>query len=91
MKKKVAFANPKSILAVLLAASTLGVLAADYQSIVLSDSPVAYWRLSEAVGPVLHDLVGGHDGTALNGVIFGRPGALANDGDTDAASMAATA
>ncbi len=54
---------------------------ADYEAAVLADSPVGYWRLGDSAGPTVHDLVGGHDATAV-GVVFGRPGALSNDVNT---------
>ena len=77
------FPSPRlSLLLVsLLATSIVPTLATDYGSIVQADSPSAYWRLGEASGSTVQDSAGLHNGTA-NAVVFGRPGAIANDNDT---------
>jgi large repetitive protein len=58
-----------------------GGAASPYRAAVLSDSPLGYWRLGEAVGSTTcHDETGnGHDGTVMGGVTFGVPGALPHD------------
>jgi hypothetical protein len=65
----------------LLATSIMPALATDYRSIVQADSPSAYWRLGETSGATVQDTAGSHIGTAY-AVVFGRPGAIANDNDT---------
>jgi hypothetical protein len=52
-----------------------------YAPAVLSDAPVAYWRLGETTGTSAADSAGRNAGTAVGGVVFGQPGALA-DGNT---------
>ena len=37
-----------------------------YSQIVLSDSPIGYWRLDETTGTVAHDSVGGNNGAYTN-------------------------
>jgi hypothetical protein len=75
--------------AVLLAAAAVLPVRADYQSTVLSQGPVGYWRLNETVPPPVLPLFAtnlGSVGPAGNGSLFsvsrGRPGALAGDTDT---------
>jgi PKD repeat protein len=48
------------------------------------DTPglVGYWRLGEATGPSLADSKGTATGSALNGTVFGSPGALGGDPNT---------
>jgi hypothetical protein len=54
-----------------------------YALAILADHPVGYWRLGEASGLIARDASGnGFDGAYQGGVTLGRPGALANDGDT---------
>ena len=65
----------------LFAITTIGTSAADYKSVVLSDSPAAYWRLDETAGATVRDSAASHEGTA-NGVLFGRAGAITNENDT---------
>jgi len=57
-----------------------------YDGWVLSDNPVAYWRLGEAAGsPTVANLVGpAHTGTVLGGTTLGQPGAIPADPDTAA-------
>ena len=56
-----------------------------YKDTVLSDDPVALWRLGEASGPTAADATGhGYDGTYVNLAAenFGQSGALQDDPDT---------
>ena len=57
---------------------------ATYQSTVLSDNPMAYWRLGEASGATQAvDTSGnGYTATYNSGVSFGAPGAVVNDTNT---------
>lgn len=70
------------------AAATVRVLGPleTYEATVLRDAPVAYWRLDESSGTTAVDSVGNHDGTYMNGVELGQPGALAGN---DAVNFAA--
>ena len=53
-----------------------------YETTVLEDSPVGYWRLGEISGTVASDSSGGgHSGTYKNTPTLGQPGALL-DGNT---------
>jgi hypothetical protein len=55
---------------------------ATYTDTVLSDAPVAYWRLNETTGPFI-DEIGGRVGTQVQGSITtGEPGAIVGDPDT---------
>ena len=55
-----------------------------YAAEVLSDGPIAYWRLGEDTTPTAFDSSGnGHDGT-YQSVTVGVPGAIAGDPDTAA-------
>jgi len=54
-----------------------------YPLTVLSDNPMAYWRLGEAEGNLVHDRVAGHDCICAN-VQLGSPGYSAFDPDTAA-------
>jgi Concanavalin A-like lectin/glucanases superfamily/Immunoglobulin domain len=47
-----------------------------YPDTVKADGPVSYWRLDETSGDVAKDSIDSNDGTYLNGVILGLPGAL---------------
>lgn len=64
------------------------VRAADYQTTVLQDQPVGYWRLGETGGTTITNL--GSLGSAANGetldtpVTFGLPGAIKGDANTSA-------
>lgn len=63
--------------------ATLTVLTpSGYAAAIGTAGPVAYWRLGEAFGPTAFDNFGGHNGAAVNNVVFGAPGALANDANT---------
>lgn len=46
---------------------------------VLAAGPVAYWRMNETNGSVMHDYVGGHNGTYKGGVILGQTGISSYD------------
>jgi hypothetical protein len=65
-----------------------------YQSIVLADQPVSYWRLGERSGSAAVDLASGYTGSVRGLVTLGAGGALAGDSDTamafDGASGAIT-
>jgi hypothetical protein len=50
-----------------------------YSAVILSDSPVAYWRLNDAAGPTISPIVG-PSLTASNSPTFGATG-LTGDGD----------
>ena len=55
----------------------------DYRAAVMSDAPRAYWRLGETSGLVAADQTSnGISGSYLNGVVLGRPGAVAGDPNT---------
>ena len=53
-----------------------------YKSTVLTDSPLAYWRLGEASGTTATDEKATYNGTYLNGPTLGQPGAIQNDTNT---------
>jgi len=54
-----------------------------YETEVLADSPVAYYRLGEAAGPTAADSSGNsRDATADAGVTFGQDGLITPDSDT---------
>lgn len=56
-----------------------------YAAVVLSDSPVAYWRLGETSGTTAVDSSGnGLDSVYFNGVGLGAPGAIAGDSNSAA-------
>jgi hypothetical protein len=55
-----------------------------YSSTVLSDQPVAYWRLGETSGTTAVDASGHVNGTYSGGVTLGQPGALSTDTNTAA-------
>jgi hypothetical protein len=65
--------------------SVIGPLAT-YEATVLRDGPVAYWRLDETSGTTAADSVGSYDGTYMNGVVLGQPGALAGDDEVNLAA-----
>jgi hypothetical protein len=53
-----------------------------YAATVLSDGPIAYWRLDDTTTATAKDSSGnGHDGTYQGGVTLGAQGAIANDTD----------
>ena len=41
---------------------------------IVSNSPVAYWRLNETTGPTAYDSMGNFNGTGEGGIVFGVPG-----------------
>jgi hypothetical protein len=49
-----------------------------YFEAVLSDRPVAYWRLDGAAGESAADSIGANAGTLFGGVAFAQPGALSD-------------
>lgn len=58
-----------------------------YESLVLSDGPVGYWRLGETSGITAYDLAGSSHGTYIclgpaSNLTLGQPGAIAGDSDT---------
>jgi hypothetical protein len=53
-----------------------------YPEVVLSDSPIAYWRLGEATGTIAIDSAGSNDGMYFNQPTLGVTGALSSDPDT---------
>src|SRR5688500_11107092 len=63
-----------------------GTVTAQYANIVLADNPTAYWRLGETSGTTAVDssVPGGNQGTYLNGVTLGIPGAIPGDPNTSA-------
>ena len=75
------------VTAIAAGAAITSSLAADYQSTVLADQPVGYWRLSEMEGTNIANLgtlgapaIGG----AIGGVLLGQPGAVQSEADTAA-------
>ncbi len=74
-----------SLMLVLPALGPSTTLASSYESTVLADGPVGYWRLGEASGPNAFDASGNaYHGTYQGGVALGIAGALATDSDTAA-------
>ena len=57
--------------------------AVTYRATVLADKPAGYWRLGGTT-QTAQDELGAHPGTAHGNVMFGVPGAIANDPDTAA-------
>jgi hypothetical protein len=58
-----------------------------YSSLVMADGAVGYWRLDETTGSVANNSGSSgsvDDGTYVNGVILGLPGAITNDPDYSA-------
>jgi hypothetical protein len=66
-------------------ATLLGVTAPSdaYSLAVLSNNPIAYWRLNESNGSIANDYVGGHDAWYTN-VLLGVTGNDSSDPDTAA-------
>jgi hypothetical protein len=63
-----------------------------YRDTVLGQSGlISYWRLGERTGTVAADTKGTANGTYLNGVALGVPGALVNDSNTAAGFNGSTA
>jgi hypothetical protein len=63
-----------------------------YESVVIADSPEAWWRLDEPVGSTtMVDSMGRHDGTYVgSGVTLGAPGVIANGTPDSAATFDGT-
>src|SRR6185436_507042 len=58
-------------------------LGAEYQNVIGTDSPYAYWRLGESSGSVAADATAAHrDGSYVNGAVLAQPGAILGNGDT---------
>ncbi len=57
---------------------------ATYQSTILSDTPLAYWRLGESAGATqaVDSSGNGYTATYSGGITFGATGAIANDTNT---------
>ena len=53
-----------------------------YETVVLADNPVAYWRLGESVGPTAVDEIGPFNGTYIGSPTLGVAGLLTGDADT---------
>lgn len=53
---------------------------AGYPGLVLSNAPIAFWRLGETSGTVAGDYVGGHDGEYKN-VLLAQPGYSSSEPD----------
>ena len=68
-------------LVVVLSGWSSGAGATPYSTTVLSDSPVAYWRMGETSGPIV-DEVSGRQGTLSGGNTTGVAGAIVGDPDT---------
>ena len=63
------------------AGALLTVLATNsYESAVLDDGPISYWRLDETSGATAHDYLGGNNGT-YNNVTLNQPGYAVADPD----------
>ena len=58
-----------------------------YSLRVISDHPVAYYRLDETAGPIGYDYVGGNNGYYSNNVGFGISGCFNNLYDNDTAAF----
>ena len=41
---------------------------------IISNNPIAYWRLNETAGPTAYDTMGQFNGTGEGGLVFGVPG-----------------
>lgn len=54
----------------------------DYQTTILADQPVGYWRLGEGRGAAAADGAGGNAGRVAGGVTLGVPGAVEGDPNT---------
>ncbi len=53
-----------------------------YADLIRAAGPVAYWRLGEASGDIADDEIGANDGTYLNEISLGAPGAITGDPNT---------
>jgi hypothetical protein len=56
--------------------------ASRYRSAVLTDHPIAYWRLGDHGGSSARDEMGAHPGVFRMNAVLGVPGALVHDSDT---------
>ena len=77
--------NPAGTTNSSVATLSLVTLQSPYANVVLTDGPAGYWRLDETSGTTaanLGSLGGAADGTYLNGVTLGLPGAIAGSTDT---------
>ena len=59
---------------ILLAKSLAGGGVSAYQSLIISEGPIAYWPLDEVTGSTAKDRVGIRDGTITSGVLLDRVG-----------------
>ncbi|HVM47136.1 MAG TPA: LamG-like jellyroll fold domain-containing protein [Candidatus Acidoferrum sp.] len=50
-----------------------------YGALVVAGGPVAYWRMNETSGTVMHDYMGGHNGTYQGGVTLNQAGISSYD------------
>jgi len=62
---------------ILLGKSLAGGGLSAYQSLIISEGPIAYWPLNELDGSTANDLVGIRNGSINSGVELGTPGASA--------------
>jgi hypothetical protein len=69
-------------LTALAAATSASAAPITFESAVLADSPLAYWRFGETASPALDGSGNGHNGTYSGGVTLGQPGI--GGGDTAA-------
>src|SRR5262245_36512061 len=67
-----------------LSSANTFVIGTSYRSVILADSPRAYWRLGETSGTVAADQMGANPGTYTGGVTLGQLGAIVGDADTSA-------
>jgi hypothetical protein len=51
-----------------LSAASCNAQQSAYEYAIMADNPVAYWSLNESSGAIIHDVIGGHNGTSLKGV-----------------------
>jgi hypothetical protein len=70
-----------ALVVVVVSGWSSGASATPYSTTVLSDSPVAYWRMGETSGPIV-DEVSGRQGTLSGGNTTGVAGAIVGDPDT---------
>lgn len=72
-----------AILVILLGVLIPGQARADgYSDLILSHSPIAYWRMNETGGMQAMDIVGGHIAAYNATPSFGRPGAIDTSSDS---------
>lgn len=58
---------------------TVGTTGTGYESVVLGDSPVAYFPLKETTGTIATDIVAGRNGTYMNGVTLASANGIHGD------------